>query len=317
MSLSQLPNELLHHILSYLPATSLKAARLTTTHLAAVGAPHLLSRIYVAPRPHTIGTFLAITTHPVFSRTVKELVYDDSLLEAVLAEKDGHFPAYVRRALEDGEGLPSDEEIYASLFRYIRLFDQQERIFAGSEFEEVLREGVKRLPNLRRIAVVGAGGLPVTVEKDGSIRPAVRAPEVEDLGLFWYRMEGPLGRECEGTLTPAMWGTFMDEREDPIGWDDWASKEAREKEEDGRGRRVLMRAVKGAGVRVEVVGVGEKEVRAMVERGRKGGREVEVEVEADVHMDRLIERLLMEEETEEEEEEEEEEFDEDFFSLVE
>lgn len=317
MSLPRLPNELLHQILASLPASSLKAARLTTPHLAAVGAPLLLTRIYLAPRPHTLAAFRAITAHPVISRTVTELVYDDSLLEAALADKAGHFPACVRRALEAGEGVPSDAEMHASLFRYVRLFDRQERILGGGQFEAILREGLRRLPHLRRITVVGAGGLPVTVGRDGAIRPSMSAEEVEDLGLWWYSTTGPLGRDCEGTLMPAVWVAFMDEKEDPIGWDGWANEEPREKEEDGRGRGVLMRAVKGAGVRVEVVGVGEKEVRAMVERGRKGeeeegGREVEVEVEMGVHMDGLIERLLREEETEEEHEE----FDEDFFSLI-
>jgi len=98
--LPPLPFEILSQILSYLPPSSLRSARLTSRTLAKIGAHHLLSRIYLAPRPATLAAFTSITQHPIFSRTITEIVYDDTLLEAALTHKEAHEAAVIRRALE-------------------------------------------------------------------------------------------------------------------------------------------------------------------------------------------------------------------------
>ena len=71
-----LPDELLQDILLKLQKKDIKTARLTCTRLAGNGAHHLFKRIYFAPRRKVMRDFKSITSNPVFSKSVEELVYD-------------------------------------------------------------------------------------------------------------------------------------------------------------------------------------------------------------------------------------------------
>ncbi|MCJ1243064.1 hypothetical protein MMC30_000260 [Trapelia coarctata] len=304
--LPHLPFEILSQILGHLPTPSLTTARLTSTTWATIGAHHLLPRIYLAPRPHTIATFTAICAHPIFSKTVKELVYDDTLLEGALTHRAAHEAAVIRRALDKGLGLPSERELEASWRVYEGGFERQEGVLEGV-FEGIVREGVRRLTDLRKVIVLGSESLearflPAAAAAADEGKDEDEAISLSDtrqlslpshgLNLHWYLTTGPLSIDCAGTLPPSTWGTFNDQLEDPSGWDDWFADEKKERVDDARGRRMLLRVLEEEGREVEVEFVGEKEARRMVERGRVGDQRVWVMGEGE------IERLLEEGEVE-------------------
>jgi len=318
--LPPLPFEILSQILSYLPPSSLRSARLTSRTLAKIGAHHLLSRIYLAPRPATLAAFTSITQHPIFSRTITEIVYDDTLLEATLTHKEAHEAAVIRRALDEGRAMPEEEMLRESWERYGRGFGEQERLLGGGEFERAVREGVRRLVKLKKVTMVGSASLETRFaslapaddgndeeEGDASLPGTQRLEPSEQPNLHWYMTKGPLAIDCAGTLPPSTWGTFNDWREDPSGWDDWFAEEEHERVrvDDARGRCMLLWVLEEMGKKVEVGWVGEGEVRALV-----GGKGEEVGVGVG---EGEIERLLEDDEGLAEEEE----VDEDWFSLIE
>lgn len=74
-----LPDELLLMVLLKVPKKDTKAARLTCTRLAGIGAHYLFQRIYFAPRRKVMEDFKCITSNPIFCKSVEELVYDSRL----------------------------------------------------------------------------------------------------------------------------------------------------------------------------------------------------------------------------------------------
>ncbi|KAL8647536.1 MAG: hypothetical protein Q9226_006390 [Calogaya cf. arnoldii] len=77
-ALERLPNELLTIVLGNLPRKRLKQARLVSKRLAALGALRLVDTVYISPREKDMVVFDAITKHPVFSKSIKKIVFDSS-----------------------------------------------------------------------------------------------------------------------------------------------------------------------------------------------------------------------------------------------
>ncbi|KAL8653343.1 MAG: hypothetical protein Q9226_003888 [Calogaya cf. arnoldii] len=76
--LERLPNEVLTIVLGNLPRKHLKQTRLVSKRLAALGALQLVDTVYISPREKDMVVFDAITKHPVFSKSIKKIVYDNA-----------------------------------------------------------------------------------------------------------------------------------------------------------------------------------------------------------------------------------------------
>ena len=75
MSIDHLPPELLLSIFSQISERNdLLQARLACKKFADAGAKFMFRRVYLAPRYHRIRKFLAITEHPIFSKTIDTIV---------------------------------------------------------------------------------------------------------------------------------------------------------------------------------------------------------------------------------------------------
>lgn len=189
--LQDFPDELLVEILGYLPKLDLKSARMTCTRYSHIGAQWLFQRVYFAPRKAAIDTFLNISANHAFARTVTELVYDGRLflpeLTAYKPFKEA-FDAYIwdenngygfdgdqagdgtestvnvddgietlSRSATPGWRTIGDEDYHESLannlFRYTRLFDQQQRILGDRKDYEALLAGLTNLPNITTVII--------------------------------------------------------------------------------------------------------------------------------------------------------------------
>lgn len=72
------PNELVEAIIQSLPGHGLKSARLVSKTWCSYASIFLFKKIYIAPNRLDLEVFNAITQHPVFSKYVRHLVYDDT-----------------------------------------------------------------------------------------------------------------------------------------------------------------------------------------------------------------------------------------------
>ena len=72
------PNELVEAIIESLPGHGLKSARLVSKTWCSYASVLLFKKIYVAPNRLDLEVFKAITQHPLFSKYVRQLVYDDA-----------------------------------------------------------------------------------------------------------------------------------------------------------------------------------------------------------------------------------------------
>jgi hypothetical protein len=81
--LTELPAELLHLIVGYLPNKSIKALRLTCRTLCNA-AQLRLDRVFLSANPLNIAVFRAVADSDTYRHGVKEIVWDDARLEKLL-----------------------------------------------------------------------------------------------------------------------------------------------------------------------------------------------------------------------------------------
>lgn len=76
----QLPDDLIALLVTFLTIKDKKALRLVNRHLSAF-SPLPLSRVFISPSYKDIQVFRAIAAHPIISKQVKEIVWDDARFE--------------------------------------------------------------------------------------------------------------------------------------------------------------------------------------------------------------------------------------------
>jgi hypothetical protein len=91
MSLERLPAELRLEIIRYLSTPNLKALRHVNTELKDNTTPALFGRAVVAPRYQALATFQNISLAPSLSAHVKEVVFDGSVYDGFIAEREAFY----------------------------------------------------------------------------------------------------------------------------------------------------------------------------------------------------------------------------------
>ena len=127
-----LPDELLLKIISLLPQSELKAARLTCSRWRNLGAELLFERVYCAPRKLTLERLSHIAEISHFCRYVRELVYD------------GH--AYLRND--------------AAISTYQRLYEEQDEILRNGMDSLILQRCLERMPKLSKVSLIDVSDVP-------------------------------------------------------------------------------------------------------------------------------------------------------------
>ncbi|KAL8657010.1 MAG: hypothetical protein Q9226_002352 [Calogaya cf. arnoldii] len=74
--MTELPSEIILMIINYLPRRSRKRMRLVCRTWGALGAEGLIDRVFISPFEVDMKVFDEISRHPIFSKSVKQLVYD-------------------------------------------------------------------------------------------------------------------------------------------------------------------------------------------------------------------------------------------------
>ena len=182
--LHSLPYELVAEVLSRLPKSDLKSARLTCVRLGRIGAQWLFQRVYFAPRQSAIETFLNVSSNPEFARNVTELVYDGRLFLEELTDYGSYKATYfkdcqlnedldfniVEKAAmgeparfwlwdtgdEDYEDYHDDyhDNLVDTLVGYTHLFNEQQQIIRDKRDYEALCAGLQNLPNITTVLIL-------------------------------------------------------------------------------------------------------------------------------------------------------------------
>lgn len=232
------PTELLAAVFENLPKSTLKRARLTSTRWSDIGAETLFQRVYFAPRRHTMQRFINITSHPVFSRTIKEVVYDGALFQSRYLDETifrEHCEVDLEPAEHDDEELTcccanlslrhqdrcsidatsleeqDSEKDFAYIFgQYKRLLAEQEEILSLGEDLEALHLGLKHASRITKVSLL-------------DYFPTPDYLPLSDVSHAWYC--NYLHSNYPGVLAPALWDGWsnmhLDETPDTYEGHDW------------------------------------------------------------------------------------------------
>lgn len=234
--LTDLPAEALAKILKILPKPDLKSVRLCSTRLSAIAASMLFDRVYFAPRKFEMERFRNIAQHPLFSKNIKELVYDGRLY----CEEYRNLELYTEMIYwQKCDGQPGDDKNRVKpyldpldLEHYSSCVDEQEYILNEKTDYDALLAGLEQMP-IRRLTVQGEF-------KENEWRVSIHNTE-----HLWYR-----------TMSDLSFYSRHDERDDlpspvfsPSSWSEcrkwlpWESRFPRNRRWDCRGLAHLFTAV--------------------------------------------------------------------------
>ena len=246
--LTDLPSEVLAKIIKILPKHDLKSVRLSSIRLSAIAASMLFDRVYFAPRKFEMERFRNIAQHPLFSKNIKELVYDGRLYcednrkpevyaEMIWWQKYNGQPCYGR----EDHLKPS----YLDLEHYSSCLAEQERILNEKADYDALLAGLEQMP-IRRLTIQ---------DEFGETYTRVSIHNTEHL---WYR-----------TMSDLSFPLFHDERDDfpspifsPSDWNEcrwWPlgeSRPPRNRRWDCRGLIHLFTAVLERGHNIDELHIG-------------------------------------------------------------
>ncbi|KAL9035030.1 MAG: hypothetical protein Q9214_006776 [Letrouitia sp. 1 TL-2023] len=158
-NIDRLPLEILQIISSFLLPQDIKSTRLVSRKWHNVTSPYLMRRIFFAPRRRTLDIFNKIVKHPIFGKSVTELVYDFSLFHS---KHDAAFCVRRNRAHYRGRRRYAIPTISSRGLRYCtthnhapkdyneyeRLFQEQGAITSAAEDRVSLKNALAALPKL-------------------------------------------------------------------------------------------------------------------------------------------------------------------------
>jgi len=181
LPIEHLPDELLTIVLSSLPKSDLKKARLVNLRWGQLGAPYLFQRIYFAPHPNEeiSNLFSNISNKIAFGRSITELVYDGRLFAPAISTSDDRYKWWYQQFLPDtttrGPLNPDDiateerQNLFLNESRslYSALFYRREELQDNGRGLTALVAGIRNMPNLKQVVIRNRHSL----EVDPVVRP--------------------------------------------------------------------------------------------------------------------------------------------------
>ncbi|KAL8833873.1 MAG: hypothetical protein Q9170_004050 [Blastenia crenularia] len=144
--LSNLPNELLHNIFSYLEKPQLKLVRQCCKRFASNAVPLLFTVVVVSGSSTDMDVFTAIANRSDLAASISTLVYDVQSFENL--EKISEDVGECRQWLD----LLDIRDLDTGLTAWETQLEQQKSRF-NDAFVEILAEGLSKLPNLANIII--------------------------------------------------------------------------------------------------------------------------------------------------------------------
>ncbi|KAI9706427.1 MAG: hypothetical protein M1836_003432 [Candelina mexicana] len=201
----EVPAEVLVEIFSHLQRRDIKAIRQVCKDFQAASSQYLFDRVYVSPQELHLNILTAVSQHPVFSKYVREIVYDCSQFPSELLSRESF--EYDHGVL----GHPFDEQQMDKLHaRYSKHYHQQEKIAEADADFEALTAALQRLSNITIISLIDHWGSCGHIDEYGSNRGLQPSNE---LGIY---KDNLLERPYDVPLA-RKWGSCY-EYPRPISW---------------------------------------------------------------------------------------------------
>ncbi len=177
----------------HLPKRDVKSIRVVSRRFLDLCNLRFLNTVYVALRKQTLRVLVEISKHPVFSKTVKNIVYDATCFDALSrSQYDRLFyndPHKLTKSFHSSrEGIDSE----ASYLEHCKLYRQQEALKHDGTYIRIVKEALKRMPNVESFTMSELHSISnLEVRKDEIIRPRK-----------WYLDQGPLRWDVSEALWP-------------------------------------------------------------------------------------------------------------------
>lgn len=146
-TLAGMPNEVLHAICQCLYPEDIKILRLVDKRMCDLSSEYLMKKAYYALRPKAHAVFQEICDHPVFSRSVVELVYDASMF----TKKHAHDPRPESDEKHRGCLRLTEASREIAAMEYAKLLESQDYLISSGHSEQALLRGFRKLKNLKSI----------------------------------------------------------------------------------------------------------------------------------------------------------------------
>lgn len=216
--LGKLPPELLNIVLSSLLPLHIKNLRLVNRKYHDASSHLLMRRVYFALRPKTLAVFKEIVEHPIFCRSVTEIVYDTSYF---IDQRQRLSPdtSYFCRCFPERR-LYSPEVVELADLEYRRLFLQQETIRTRSEDLNALRRASRMLVNLSSFVYTDWMILdnPLTLNNpidDSESCAGHLIAEYKELDR-WYLRDGPMSWDVKHGCLPTTMQVYSAGKISPV-----------------------------------------------------------------------------------------------------
>ncbi|KAL1792051.1 hypothetical protein ACET3X_009802 [Alternaria dauci] len=149
VAFTRLPAELQIEIFDYLPATDVKAARAVSKTFRDNATPALFRSIVACARYQALGAFQNVSLHPVYSGYVREVIFDGTLYDAVLAKDHRYYQ----------QSEQSTDEFNSSSFyamrtrwkRYHDMYEEQESMNVDGVLLHSIARGLQNMQNISSI----------------------------------------------------------------------------------------------------------------------------------------------------------------------
>ena len=164
--IQSLPPELLNEIIDYLAGDNklrLKTLRFVCRQWAEIAATQLFDTLVVSPSDLNINAFKEVSSHPIYARYVKILVYDGSWFRSDITTLEAYRQALLRDDSEtqftgrkDVEyALRRGKKVFNAYTgghkRYQQQVEEQNRHLRSPEYQDLLAEGIKNLSGLEEV----------------------------------------------------------------------------------------------------------------------------------------------------------------------
>ncbi|KAF1930862.1 uncharacterized protein M421DRAFT_57571 [Didymella exigua CBS 183.55] len=146
MSFDLLPSELQIEIFSYLKGLHLKAVRAVCRAFRDNAEPTLFQCVTAAARYQALGALQKISLFPVFQKHVREIVFDGSQYDKLLARRERSYHSLAARIPNLEKGFQWQKRTRWQ--RYVQLYKEQEEMKTDGILVHTLSRALDWMPNV-------------------------------------------------------------------------------------------------------------------------------------------------------------------------
>ncbi|KZM21742.1 uncharacterized protein EKO05_0001697 [Ascochyta rabiei] len=146
MPFKSLPAEIQIEIFSYLQGSSLKAVRKVCCAFRDHAEPTLFRYVIATARYQSLGAFQKISLFPVFQKHVREIVFDGSVYDKILAKDERLYHRHAAKFPDLEQGFQWHK--HSRWKRYQQLFKEQEEMKSDGVLVHTISKALEWIPNV-------------------------------------------------------------------------------------------------------------------------------------------------------------------------